>query len=899
MDGRHCIVCNLEHDEDDIYHNGTPAHRFNFTLFEWNRYKKALVNNRHGVEVDIQPVQVNGFTYNYTVDPKKGKHTIKITSENLRCHNNNLEFLCAVVNKRKNSNVILTSAILLHPYKLWSLTDLQNNLGDSFVELEPGAPPYKVLVKFATERPVVGSYKIPVSFNFQTVGGNVDTFTIARALIVSVEDIPPAEEEAAAKSPFTNNDWLEPIEIIPPTQNQRNICMYPIPLDMYPFLKMGLRDFGGLTQEMQNHLRHIRAQLDPSHVTVGNYRMFWHIVLWLEEVAQVLMLKRYNMENVTMAVNGELLELEVPGLAEKRPSVIAGDMIEVRVHEDHRAYRGVIKRVNDKTVDIGYVNNELVDYIKSNPKIELDVRFVMNRLPLERMHQGVDQTVMNGIVPYFFPDYSLSRRIVSSTKTIRETEFFNNTIVANKEQKMAVLNILNGTSMSAPYVVFGPPGTGKTVTIVEAILQIKKKTNKKILVCAPANAACDMLTEKLMMHCTRRELIRIMSENVDKQNMNELILGYTNYQNGEFLKPTAEEISEYRIVVTTLILIGRYSRKYHPDVVFIDEAAQPYEPEACCALGMIEKGKQIVLAGDPKQLGPSVASRVSGRYGLGVSLLERLMNLELYRTLNPNFITMLKQNFRSHRTILTLPNKLFYDDQLQAVSTRAHSDQLAAICVFEKIPGLCKKKKNKLPRPGQAVEFCSIISQECRQGRSPSYFNYKETQMVLKYVQTLTQLGFDSEEHKVLPEHIGVVTPYIRQVYNIREQLRKNNFAGIEVGTTETFQGREKRIIIISTVRAKDNLLAYDRKYNLGFVKNEKRFNVALTRAMSKLIVIGCPHVLGTDDKWEQYICHCEELDSFCGAPYARRTQDVKDEIVNRLGRIRLLDTQYKKQPQN
>lgn len=70
--------------------------------------------------------------------------------------------------------------------------------------------------------------------------------------------------------------------------------------------------------------------------------------------------------------------------------------------------------------------------------------------------------------------------------------------------------------MQAPYIVFGPPGTGKTVTIVEAILQIKKNTNKKILVCAPANAACDMLTEKLLKHCNRKELIRIMSENVDR-----------------------------------------------------------------------------------------------------------------------------------------------------------------------------------------------------------------------------------------------------------------------------------------------------------------------------------------------------------------------------------------------
>lgn len=88
-------------------------------------------------------------------------------------------------------------------------------------------------------------------------------------------------------------------------------------------------------------------------------------------------------------------------------------------------------------------------------------------------------------------------------------------IYTNPEQKTAVLNILNGTAGTTPYIVFGPPGTGKTVTIVESILQIKKKTTKKILVCAPANAACDFLAEKLIPHCKKEELIRIMSNTVD------------------------------------------------------------------------------------------------------------------------------------------------------------------------------------------------------------------------------------------------------------------------------------------------------------------------------------------------------------------------------------------------
>lgn len=101
----------------------------------------------------------------------------------------------------------------------------------------------------------------------------------------------------------------------------------------------------------------------------------------------------------------------------------------------------------------------------------------------------------------------------SSAKEI-SSSFINRMVASNKQQRIAVQNIVNGTSMEAPYLVFGPPGTGKTVTIVEAILQVKINCKQtKILVCAPANDVCDMLALKLQEHCTKKELIRIHSAN--------------------------------------------------------------------------------------------------------------------------------------------------------------------------------------------------------------------------------------------------------------------------------------------------------------------------------------------------------------------------------------------------
>ncbi|CAH1967600.1 unnamed protein product [Acanthoscelides obtectus] len=179
-----------------------------------------------------------------------------------------------------------------------------------------------------------------------------------------------------------------------------------------------------------------------------------------------------------------------------------------------------------------------------------------------------------------------------------------------------------------------------------------------------------------------------------------------------------------------------------------------------------------------------------------------------------------------------------------------------------------------------------------------SYFNPKESQMVFNCVQALLKMSFRDSSKNVKQEEIGVVTPYVRQVHTIRQYLRNRNIEHVEVGTTETFQGREKRIIIISTVRAQKDLLLYDRKYRLGFVRQEKRFNVALTRAKAKLIVIGCPHVLCTDRKWRRYIEFSEELCSFYGAPYdkIKRTDENIDDITRRIGNIQATDTQFEHQ---
>ncbi|CAH0559688.1 unnamed protein product [Brassicogethes aeneus] len=889
-----CMICNYSRVQEDVDHESTYDHKFNFRLWEWKHYKKALVKNRHGICLEIKHLGCGQSPCTYEENVNKGLCAITVHPNQYENHRHQLIFDCLIKNSSKNE-IYITDIYLVHPTNLFQICEGIVSTG-GYIKLETGAQ-YKFQVKYAKNPLNIGSIQNPVCINFQSNAdpnankqkSHEDQFTIARNLYVKITEY-TEEAISTERSPFSNEDWetnSEEIKVVPPTQRLKYVNKYPIPDDYVLPLKFGLRLASGLNHQLIHTIQQLRNLMQPNHVTLHNYRMYFHILLWLEEMGEILMLKRYNMSNVLLTVKSDILELEVPGLAEKRPSLIAGDMIDIRLHGDHTCYRGVIKKINDKTIEIGYIHEHLINYVKSDPKTEMDVRFVLGRLNLERQHEGIDRTFLSGMVPYLFPTNNICRP--NTIRHLPDADYINQTILTNQEQKKAVSSILYNSSGNVPYIVFGPPGTGKTVTIVEAILQLKRKTDKKILVCAPANAACNMIASKLMVHCNRSELIRVHSETQDMQSIDRYLRDYSNIEAGIFIKTSAGKLNTYRIVITTLVLVGRYVNDYKPDVVFVDEAAQASEPECSIAIGFLKNSKkQLILAGDPKQLGPNCCSNVAERYGYGKSLLERLMEFDIYQPQNPNYpyyITMLKLNFRCHPLILEIPNKLFYEGHLIASSTAALNDPVGQYFVFN------KNLKKKKTIGGRAIEFFSVISKEKREGRSPSYFNPAEVEIVMKYVHGLLTSRFDVQQ-----SDIGIVTPYIRQVHKIKYKLKDANYEEIEVGTTETFQGREKRIIIISCVRAQDSLLKFDREYNLGFVRNSKRFNVALTRAMSKLIVIGCPSVLCNDSKWLEYIELSEENEAYFGAPFIRRTTEVKEQISRRIGNIQLIDSQFRHQ---
>ena len=151
-----------------------------------------------------------------------------------------------------------------------------------------------------------------------------------------------------------------------------------------------------------------------------------------------------------------------------------------------------------------------------------------------------------------------------------------------------------------------------------------------------------------------------------------------------------------------------------------------------------------------------------------------------------------------------------------------------------------------------------------REASSPSWFNPVEAQRVVRHIQSLQRLPA-SAVFKL--EDVGVIAPYARQRAKIRKALELNGITGVRVGTTEEYQGDEKRVIIISLTRSCEEHLTHDARHHIGFVSSPQRFNVAVTRAKCLLIVVGNPLLMAKDEHWGSLLKMCVERGGYEGTP--------------------------------
>ncbi|KAM4783148.1 RNA helicase Mov10l1 isoform 2-T2 [Cyanocitta cristata] len=618
-------------------------------------------------------------------------------------------------------------------------------------------------------------------------------------------------------------------------------------------------------------------------LNLDNYKANFSTLLWLEEIQAEMELKNYYMSGVILKRNGNLLVLEVPGVEEGRPRLVPGDkvILKSQIYSEHIIeYIAYVSEICEEDVTLK-VN---ADFERTYDLEPMDVEFVHCRIPSRRCQLAIQQAlylgekvlfperlvlqspqavktqntaeycaVDDGLKQFSQQESKVKKKQNKQTKvgeTValkqRHGEFFNP--VLNVQQKLAVKRILSGECRPTPYLLFGPPGTGKTVTVIEAILQIHfSLPDSRILVCAPSNAATDLICLRLHQSNLLKPgtMVRVNAAFRLAEQIDDMVKPYC--KDGDDIQKALWS----RIVITTCSSAGLFyqanTRLGHFTHVIVDEAGQASEPESLIPVGLVsEADGQIILVGDPKQLGPAIKSKLAQTFGLSMSLLERLSSRELYRrdedafgscgAYNPLLITKLTKNYRSHSALLALPSKLFYHKELEVCADTSVVTSLL--------------NWGKLPRKGFPLIFHGIKGSEAREGCSPSWFNPTEAVQVMQYCCQLAK----SEASAVSVTDIGVIAPYRKQVEKIRFLLRSIDLEDIKVGTVEEFQGQEYMVIILSTVRSQ-KVLIDDEKHCLGFLCNPKRFNVAITRAKALLIVVGNPHVLVKDP------CFCALLE--------------------------------------
>lgn len=421
----------------------------------------------------------------------------------------------------------------------------------------------------------------------------------------------------------------------------------------------------------------------------------------------------------------------------------------------------------------------------------------------------------------------------------------------NPTQERAVNEVLWAKDVA---VVHGPPGTGKTTTLVEAINETLMRESQ-VLVCAQSNMAVDWICEKLVDRGIN--VLRIGNPT----RVNDKMLGFTYerkfeahpdypqlwairkairqlrsarkrgsesyHQKLERLKARATELEirinselfgEARVIASTLV--GSNSRIMEGQkfgTLFIDEAAQALE--AACWIP-IKRCTRVIFAGDHCQLPPTVKSIAAQRAGLGKTLMERIVENK------PDVVTLLKVQYRMNDEIMRFSSDWFYDGKVES----APQIKYRGILDYD-IPMMWVEAS-----PEDSSGF-----HETFVGESFGRINKDEAELTLK---TLEDYFGKIGKQRILDEQIdvGIISPYRAQVQYLKQLVRRREFFKpyrglITVNTVDGFQGQERDVILISLVRANED-------GQIGFLNDLRRMNVAITRARMKLIIIGDPSTL-------------------------------------------------------
>ncbi len=554
-----------------------------------------------------------------------------------------------------------------------------------------------------------------------------------------------------------------------------------------------------------------------------------------------------------------------------------------KIHEKP-LYRGIVSQFNSKKIVVAF--DEEIEG-ESLPKNICLVQLV-NQVTYDRIKNGLEKlkqmefndkslNLVNVLFEVFEPTFNES---TERKNYIKNLSFFNNEL--NESQKDAVRFALEVNEIG---LIHGPPGTGKTTTIVEVILQLVKLGNK-ILVVAPSNIAVDNIGEKLIHYKS------ILSGKDSKINLNFDLcrIGHParllpsvisncldtkveNSDNTQFVKKVKREMDKikrelqkidykekekkfqlkqelkdkredikgsykntvfdiYRkanIILSTCISSGEnylnlaISKENPFDYVIIDECAQGTE---CLCWVPILQGKKVILAGDHLQLPPTIKSK-NAEYVLSYTLFDRMIS-----TYGDKVTRLLDTQYRMNEKIMKFSSIELYEDKLIAdASVKNHT-----------LKDLISERYNKnkaaleeiisnddfgiFDKPLVLLNTSGLDFFETKDTETLSSFNVAETELCKKIIDYL------KDKLKVENNDIGIITPYSAQVANLSKKITQDEYRGLEISTVDGFQGREKEIIVLSLVRS-------NQKHQVGFLSDKRRLNVAITRPRRMLIVVG------------------------------------------------------------
>jgi superfamily I DNA and/or RNA helicase len=443
-----------------------------------------------------------------------------------------------------------------------------------------------------------------------------------------------------------------------------------------------------------------------------------------------------------------------------------------------------------------------------------------------------------------------------------------NLIELNPSQNQAVNQILAAQDVA---VIHGPPGTGKTTTLVQAIKLLAER-EKTVLVTAPSNTAVDLLSEKLAEQDLR--VVRIgnisrvdesilrhtleyqISQHPESKNIKKVKVqaaecrrqanrlrskrGYEAYEERKRMEQEAAELSswanslEQRLIdmilddaqVIACTLVGAAhpvldQRKFRTAIV--DEAAQALEPATWIP---ITKASKIVLTGDPFQLPPTVKSNEAAKKGFNITMIEKCLK-------RIQQVNLLNIQYRMNEVIMGFSNRQFYNNELMAA------------------PGVKERRLDiDMNAPVIFIDTAGCGFDEKVHHAYQSKYNPEEFQVLREHLYLIAEAFLEKE-----PPSIAIISPYREQALHIEEELKEDpnvSKLDLSINTIDGFQGQEKDLVFISLVRS-------NTKGEIGFLTDYRRMNVAMTRARKQLIIVGDSATIGNNKFYGEFLDYCEK----------------------------------------